>query len=187
MHSRAKISDHPIHPMLVAFPIVFYTSTVAALIAFAFSTDPFWFRAALTANVAGVVMALIAAIPGAIDLFAGVPQASRARSTGLLHMSFNLAALALFVVSAVVLWNRWYARDTVALDGIAPLAFAIAGLVATAIGASLGWVLVQTYHVGLSPNRRHRVRHAPRHPRVDEMRTPTHRPSIGRTPSHVRN
>jgi uncharacterized membrane protein len=184
MYSRAKISDHPIHPMLVAFPIVFYTSTVAALIAHVVTGDPFWYRAALTVNIAGVVSALVAAIPGAIDLFAGVPPASRARSTGLLHASFHLAALGLFVVSAVVTWSRWFERGRVALDASAPLAFAIAGMVATAIGGGLGWVLVQTFHVGVAPNRRPRVHHAPRPD--DHAPAPRPRPTIGRTPSHVR-
>jgi uncharacterized membrane protein len=184
MYSRAKISDHPIHPALVAFPIVFYTSTVAALIAHAATGDPFWFRAALTTNIAGVVMAVVASIPGAIDLFAGIPHRSAARATGHLHASLQIAALALFTVSAVMLWNRWYARELIAgevvIDGIAPLIVASLGLVATMIGGALGWKLVQTHHVGIEPNLRPR-------PRRDHSHDPVlPRGAIGRTASHVR-
>jgi uncharacterized membrane protein len=179
MYSRAKISDHPIHPALVAFPIVFYVSTVAALLAHAATGDPFWYRAALTTNIAGVVMAVVAAIPGAIDLFAGIPLRSQARATGHLHASLQIAALALFTVSAVMLWNRWFDRDLVGgkvvIDGLAPLVVAILGLAATMIGGGLGWKLVQTYHVGVEPNVRG-VRHD-WHVRRD---------GIGRTPSQVR-
>ena len=156
MYSKARIGDHPIHPALVSFPVVYYTSTVIALVAFAVSRDPFWFRAALTANIAGVAMAVVAAIPGAIDLFAGVPRRSRARATGLRHAVFNVAALALFSVCAALLWARWYDPDVIAgreaLTTTAPLLIAIVGLAATGVGGALGWKLVQTHHVGVAPN-----------------------------------
>lgn len=186
MYSRAKISDHPIHPALVAFPFVFYTSTVAALIAHAMTGDPFWFRAALTTNIAGVVMAVVAAIPGAIDLFAGIPHRSPARATGHLHASLQIAALALFTVSGVLVWNRWYARELIGgemvIDGLAPLVVASLGLVATVIGGSLGWKLVQTHHVGIAPN----LHQGPR-PRRDHRHDPVlPRGAIGRTASQVR-
>ena len=66
MYSKVTIAKHPIHPALVAFPVVYYTSTVAAMIIFLANGDPFWFRAAMLANVAGVATAVVAAIPGAL-------------------------------------------------------------------------------------------------------------------------
>ena len=39
MYSKAKLAGHPIHPMLVAFPIAFYTATVVTLIIYAATRD----------------------------------------------------------------------------------------------------------------------------------------------------
>ena len=65
--------------MVVAFPIALFTATVGApLLAFIGTRDtPRLFGAAMMAGTAGVTMALLAAIPGAIDLFA-LPKGSRA-------------------------------------------------------------------------------------------------------------
>ena len=81
MYSKARIAGHPIHPMLVAFPIAFYTATVATLLAYVGTHESFWFRVAMVANLAGIVMAVVAVIPGAIDLFA-LPRGSRVGDCG---------------------------------------------------------------------------------------------------------
>ena len=154
MNSKAKIAGHPIHPMLVAFPIGLYGATIAALLAFVATHDSFFFRAAMTANIAGVAMALIAAVPGFIYFF-GLPRGSRVRTVGLQHAAANLTALALFAVSASLLYTRWSHREVIdgalALDAALPLGFGLLGLVSTVIAGGLGWSLVQTHHVGVKP------------------------------------
>src|SRR3954462_759161 len=96
MYSKAAIAKHPIHPMLIAFPVALYVSTVVALIVHVAVADPFWYRAAFWTNLAGVVMAAVAAVPGLIDLL-GLPARSRARATAVRHAAFNVLALAMFV------------------------------------------------------------------------------------------
>ncbi len=145
MYSRARIAGHPIHPMLIAFPVALYVVTVVTLIVSAATGDPFWYRAALWANVAGVVMAAVAAVPGLIDLL-GLPRHSRARSTGIRHAAFNVLALALFVVSAALLYGQY---DAAARDVTAPLVLSILGVGSTLVAGWLGWTLVQTHHVGI--------------------------------------
>jgi uncharacterized membrane protein len=130
IHDRPRLHDHPLQAFVAAVPIVFYASTVIALIAHAVASDPFWFRFALTVDVAGALTALIAALPVAIDLFASDPEVERTRSTEIAQLGLHLAAIGLFGVTAVLLWDRWYLRDSVRLDGTAPLGFAIGGLVA---------------------------------------------------------
>ena len=44
MYSKTKIMGHPIHPMLVAFPVAFYTGALAAFVAYNSNNDPFWFK-----------------------------------------------------------------------------------------------------------------------------------------------
>jgi uncharacterized membrane protein len=42
--ATAKIAGHPLHPMLVPFPIAFFVATVGADFMYLHSGDPFWFR-----------------------------------------------------------------------------------------------------------------------------------------------
>ena len=154
MYSKARIAGHPIHPMLVAFPIAFYTATVATLLAYVGTHEVFWFRVAMVANIAGIVTALIAVIPGAIDLFA-LPRNSRARATGLKHAGFNLLSTGLFAVTALLLYRAWTHRVMVdgeyVFDATIPLAMGVVAWVSMIIAGSLGWTLVQTHHVGIKP------------------------------------
>ncbi|TMQ20389.1 MAG: DUF2231 domain-containing protein [Deltaproteobacteria bacterium] len=154
MYSKARIAGHPIHPMLVAFPIAFYTTTVATLLAYIGTREAFWYRVAMVANIAGILTAVIAVIPGAIDLLA-LPRNSRARAAGLKHAGFNLLATGLFVITAVVLYQTWTHRVMVdgeyLFDATIPLALAVVAWVSMVIAGSLGWTLVQTHHIGVKP------------------------------------
>ena len=147
MLTKARIAGHPIHPMLIAFPVALYTSTAVALIAFAGTHDPFWFRVAFWANLAGIVMAAVAAIPGAIDLLS-LPEHTMARRTGYAHAALNTTALALFVISDILIGQRLYAGSLVY---VAPLVVALCGVAVTVSAGALGWSLVQTHHVGVAP------------------------------------
>ena len=64
MYSKIKLFGHPIHPMLVGFPVTLYTATLVSYLIYGASGDAFWFRVGLAANFAGVAMALLTAIPG---------------------------------------------------------------------------------------------------------------------------
>jgi len=138
--------------MLIAFPIALYTATVAALLAYLGTTDLFYYRAAMVANIVGVGSAIVAAIPGTIDLFS-LPRGSSARVAAVKHGSFALLATGLFSVSAALMWRAWNDR-TVAdggylLDATIPLAIAIVGILTLVIVGTLGWSLVQTHHIGV--------------------------------------
>jgi uncharacterized membrane protein len=193
MYSKARIAGHPIHPMLVAFPIAFYTATVATLVAYVGTHEAFWFRVAMVANIAGIVTAVVAVIPGAIDLFA-LPQGSRARATGLKHAGFNLLATGLFVISAVLLYRSWTHRVMVdgeyAFEATIPLAMAVIAWVSMIIAGSLGWALVQTHHVGIKPALT-RADRPSREPDLDDVedlhRLPMHTPSSHADPLHLRH
>lgn len=148
MYSKAKIAGHPIHPMLIPFPITFYTVTVAALIAFTQTGDGFWFRVAIYANCAGVITAALAAIPGAIDALAGIPNGTQARSTALVHGGLNATTLVLFVVSLSQLWAHRLDRVP---DVTLSLVLGGLGIILMLVAGALGWKLVQTHHVGIEP------------------------------------
>lgn len=149
MKSKARIAGHPIHPMLIAFPVALYTATVVALFVHLATGDAFWFRAAMWSNIAGVVMAVVAAIPGFVDLLS-IPSDTRAKSVGLRHAGFNVLALILFLASAIVLYRNYSAGS---FDATAPLVLSILGLLSTVAAGWLGWNLVQTHHIGVIPGR----------------------------------
>lgn len=169
MYSKVKLAGHPIHPMLVAFPVTFYTTTLIGFAAYALTDNMFWWRVGLWSNVAGVVMAVVAAVPGIIDWAFGIPKHSMAKATGLKHMLLNLAALTLFLVNLLVHRNMWMEEGVVVGTGVSPggeaavvvqsaviapdprmaLVLSAFGFLLTLFAGFLGWSLVQTHHVGV--------------------------------------
>jgi uncharacterized membrane protein len=148
MYSKAKIAGHPVHPMLVGFPVASYVATFAALIAYQITGGAFWFRVAIVANVAGVATAALAAIPGAVDFLFGIPRHTRAAATALTHALLNVGALALFVINLVVIRQGW--SGPVEHASLA-VGLSLLGVLATVGAGWFGWKLVQTHHVGVEP------------------------------------
>ena len=95
--STAKLGTHPIHPMLIPFPIAFLVGAFVADIVFAMSGELFWARAASYLIGAGIVMALLAAVFGFIDFFGS--QRVRDLSHAWQHMFANLLAVVIAVVN----------------------------------------------------------------------------------------
>jgi len=142
--------------MLIAFPVALYVATVVTLIVHAVGGDPFWYRVAMWSNLGGIVMAAVAAVPGLIDLVS-LPRHSRPRATGIRHAGFNILALTLFTISAVMLWRNAGNTQAIAtghyhLNVTAPLVLSILGVLSTLAAGWLGWTLVQTHHVGVKPS-----------------------------------
>jgi len=101
MRTPASIAGHPIHPMLVPIPIgLWLFSLVCDLIHAGGSTNPAWSTVALYTMGGGIVGALLAALPGLIDLLS-LPAGPR--KTALIHMSLNLTVVALYVINV---WMR---------------------------------------------------------------------------------
>lgn len=95
--STAAIGGHPVHPMLVPFPIAFLTGAAASDMAALATGDAFWARTARVCLWAGLAAGLAAATAGATD-FATIARARRLKE-GRLHAAGNAAALGLTI------WN----------------------------------------------------------------------------------
>ena len=65
--STARLLGHPIHPMLVPFPIAFFIGAFLADLAFLKTGDGFWATAAFWLLGAGLVGAAAAAVAGLTD------------------------------------------------------------------------------------------------------------------------
>jgi uncharacterized membrane protein len=148
MYSKLKLLGHPIHPMLVAFPIAFYTASLVSFLVYAIWGDPFWFRVGLAANIAGVGTALLAAVPGFLDWLLGIPSTNPAKGVGLIHMILNLSALGLFALNAWLLWDQW---DVPVPDLRWALVLAGLGVAATIAAGYFGFTLIQKHHIGIDP------------------------------------
>jgi uncharacterized membrane protein len=147
MYSKITVAGHPVHPMLVAFPVAFYTGTLAGFAIYTAAGGAFWLKLAIALNVVGLGMAFVAALPGMADLGFGVPRDSGARTVGIGHAALNFAALGLFAATLA-----FYVPDWSSPAGTSPvlgLALTSAGVLATIAAGALGWMLVQTYHVGI--------------------------------------
>ena len=141
MRTPASLAGHPIHPMLVTVPIgLWLFSLVCDVIHVAGSANPAWPTVALYALGGGIVGALIAAIPGLVDLLSLPPGA--ARRTGLVHMAINLTVVVLYVI------NLWLRADAAEVRG-APLWLSVIGVALLGVSGWLGGKLVYVYGVAV--------------------------------------
>ncbi len=100
MRARAQIKSHPLHPLLVAFPIgLLVTSLIFDLIGRALASGAL-FAAAWYCMIAGLIGGALAAVPGAIDFFTVVPPNSSGKRRGYKHALLNVAVLAVFLADA---------------------------------------------------------------------------------------
>lgn len=98
MESHAKVAGHPIHPMLIVFPLgLLATATIFDGI-YAATKRGKWSEVSHYMIGAGVVGGLTAAVPGLIDYLA-IPQNTRARRIGLWHGLGNVAVTGMFAAS----------------------------------------------------------------------------------------
>lgn len=149
MYSKTSIKKHPLHPMLVAFPITFYLVTFLAFATYNFiSGDTFWYKLGYFSNAAAVITAVIAAIPGFIDWALGIPNNTEAKKDGLIHMLLNLVTLALFAINAALITGTWEEPPTLA-SGVSLFLTGVGCLILLGAGF-YGWVMVGIHKVGVS-------------------------------------
>jgi uncharacterized membrane protein len=97
LHSTAAIKGHPIHPMLVPFPIVLFLAALATDIAFVVDGSPVWAQASTWLLGAGIVGAALAAIAGFADFFGN--SGIRELRDAWLHMFANLTAVVIELIN----------------------------------------------------------------------------------------
>src|SRR3954471_1713784 len=167
MRTPASIAGHPIHPMLIPLPIgLWIFSLVCDLIHAGGSANAAWTTVALYTMGVGIVGALLAAVPGLIDLLS-LPAGPR--KTALVHMSIILTLVVLYVIN---LWMR--ARNPGEPGGLMWLSlFAIALLV---VSGWLGGKLV--YELGVAVDTSGAI-NATRTPRRYPIRAATLRRNSG--------
>src|SRR3954451_14569135 len=142
MEARAKLFGHPIHQMLIVFPLgVLGMSLFFDLIAIA-THRPALLQAAFYMIAAGIIAGLTAALFGLID-FLAIPAGTRAKRIGLLHGVGNVVVVGLFALS----W--WLRRPAPSAPGTVPVVISAVAVVIALVTGWLGGELVDRLSVGV--------------------------------------
>lgn len=142
MKSRAQLKSHPIHPILVSFPIAFFTGAFLSDVIFAVTNREFFGQMAYYLTAGGIGFALLAAIPGIIDYVSVVPPQSSAKKRATKHALLNVGMLLIFTTAFLL--RRTTDTDILVillLEGVAVVLMTIAGW--------LGGTLVYRNQIGV--------------------------------------
>lgn len=141
MRTPASIAGHPIHAMLIVFPVgLLIFSLVCDLISTRSADPSTWMLVAFYTMVGGFIGALAAAIPGLIDLLSLADKAIK--KTAVMHMSINLVAVALYAVN---IWMRMGSNTNTGT----PLLLSVIAVALLAVSGWLGGKMVHEYGVGV--------------------------------------
>ncbi|MGC4886415.1 DUF2231 domain-containing protein [Micromonospora sp. NBC_01392] len=146
MESRLKVLGHPVHPMLVMFPVALLVTAVIFDVVDTVGGPDLLGEVAYWNITVGLIGGLLAAVAGAFDLLA-LPTGTRAKRVGLLHAGANIAVILLFAAVWAVRLNAESRNAGGALIAIEVVAVAILG-----ISAWLGGELVDRLGVGVDPD-----------------------------------
>ena len=141
--STASIAGHPIHPMLIPFPIAFFVATFVCDLVFWGIRNPSWFDATLWLLGAGVIMAALAAVAGLTDVLG--EARIRALSTAWWHAGGNVLVVLIEIVNFFLRYGE--GSSAVLPTGIILSAIVVAILLFT---GWKGWELVYRGRVGVA-------------------------------------
>ena len=141
--STASIAGHPIHPMLIPFPVAFLVATLVCDLIFWRTGNAAWSTASLYLLGAALVMAALAALAGLTD-FLGDSRI-RSLSAAWHHLIGNVIVVLLSV------WN-WFLRYTDGEAAVLPTGLLISfGVVLLLLYTGWrGWEMVYRHRVAVA-------------------------------------
>lgn len=140
--STARIAGHPIHPMLIPFPIVCFVGTLITDIVYAVTAEMQWANFSAWLLTVGLILSIFVVIAGLIDAIGD------RRILGLrparIHVVGNVIALALAVLNEFV-----HSRD--AYTSVVPegLILSVVVVLILLVTGWNGWDMVYRHGVGL--------------------------------------
>ncbi|MGY4480007.1 DUF2231 domain-containing protein [Bradyrhizobium sp. USDA 3364] len=141
--STARIGTHPIHPMLVPFPIACFVGTLVTDIAYWQTAEMQWANFSAWLLFAGLIMGGLAAIAGLIDFLSN--RLIRGLTYAWLHMIGNVIVMLLALFNAFI-----HSRD--AWTSVVPTGLVLSVLTVLVMLCTgwLGWAMVYRHRVGVA-------------------------------------
>jgi uncharacterized membrane protein len=146
MNTPASIRQHPIHAILIAFPIGLWGFSLICDIIYVLQPEHmFWEGLAFYSIAGGIIGALVAAVPGFIDYLSLRDRGVKRIATA--HMVLNLLIVVLYIFNLGVRYNAFPNSSSSGI-GLSVLAIAI-----LAVSGWLGGALVYEHRVGVTEPR----------------------------------
>ena len=141
--TTAQIASHPLHPMLIPFPIAFLVATFVCDLMFWWTGDSAWSTGAIYLLGAALIMAALAAAAGLTDFLGD--RRIRNLSAAWHHMFGNVTAVLLS------LWN-WYRRYEGGDAAVLPTGLLISLIVVLILLYTgwRGWEMVYRHRVAVA-------------------------------------
>ena len=139
--SSMAVGGHPVHPMLVNFPIAFLSAALPSDLAFWWTGDPFWARVSLWLLGAGCAAGVFAAVFGTLDFL--LVHAVRRYTASWTHFLLGVTLLATAA-------TNWWWRVPDAAAAVWPWGLFLSAVTLVGV-AGTGWVggkLVFDHNVG---------------------------------------
>jgi uncharacterized membrane protein len=142
--ATAKVARHPIHSILVPFPIACFVGAFLTDLAYWRTAEMMWADFSAWLLIVGLIMGVLAAVAGLIDFLGN--RLVRTRTPAWPHMLGNIVVLVLSLVNALV-----HSRD--AWISVVPTGLILSTIVVLILPVTgwLGWSVVERQRVGV-PN-----------------------------------
>ena len=152
MESKASIAGHPIHPMIIPFPIALWVFSLVSDVMYLWRGNDHWGLTAFYTMAGGLLGAIVAAVPGIIDWLA-IKDRETAKVANW-HARLNVIAIILFGVN---FYLRWRMLGRISKENISlPFILSILGVILIAISGWLGGELSFKHRVGVADEQRMR-------------------------------
>jgi len=143
MRSRLRVLGHPVHPMLVDFPVAIFPLLVGLDILRALTKSDALWPAGFWLVCVALVFGVAAIVTGLFD-YVAIPRGVRAKTIANWHVAVALLLAALYLVDLAVRWPV----GSVGSTGLAAT-IDVAGLVLVAVQGWLGGELMAKHQVGI--------------------------------------
>jgi len=144
MRSKASIGGHPIHPMLIPFPLALWATSFVVDVLFYFLRHPTFLVISKFMIAAGCIGAIAAAIPGIIDWLA--IKNGDVKKVANWHARLNITALVVFAISLFLRLGSY--SELVGRKLTIPFLLSFVGVILISISGWLGGELAFRYGVG---------------------------------------
>jgi uncharacterized membrane protein len=142
MSTPASIAKHPVHPILVAFPIGLFAFSLACDVIYGIVDQPVWATVAFYCMGGGIIGGLLAAVPGFIDFLSFRESAIKILATK--HMAANILGLIIYSVNFSL-----RLKDEIAFTGA--LSLSVFGVIILALGGWIGGEMVYVKGIAVEP------------------------------------